>query len=187
MMQRAKSGGEAMMRRLWWVLGLLALMAAPLLAAAADTRDPREHFFQSFLGDLQSELESAGRADKKGVVLVYEMEECPFCERLHSTVVNRSEVQDYYRRHFLVFRLDVRGGLSITGFDGKEGKEREFATKNRVRATPTTVFYGLDGRELARFTGAPRDAREYLQFGHYVVEGHYRSMNFVAYKRQAAQ
>ena len=186
-MQRAKSGGELMVRHLWWALGLLALMAAPFAAVAADARDPREHFFQSFLGDLQAELANARQAQKKGIVLVYEMEECPFCERLHGTVVNRGEVQEYYRRHFLIFRMDVRGGIPITDFDGKDVKESDFAAKSRVRATPTTVFYGLEGQELARFTGLPRDSGEYLQLGRYVVDGHYRSMPFSGYKRKVGQ
>jgi thioredoxin-related protein len=169
---------------------LLALLVAWLVAAQAAVaaqRDPDAHFFQGFLGDLRAELDGARKEGKKGLVLVYEMEECPFCERLHRTVVNQADVQDYYRRHFVVLRMDIRGDATIAGFDGKEIKESDFAVKSRVRATPTTVFHGLDGRELARFSGLPKDGAEFIQLGRFVAEGHYRSGSFADFKRKPAR
>lgn len=166
-------------------LGMLVLLSAHG-AMAAQTRDPNEHFFQGFLGDLRAELDGARKEQKKGVVLVYEMEECPFCERFHRTVANRADVQAYFRRHFVILRMDIRGGSTITGFDGKEVKESEFATRSRVRATPTTVFHDLDGRELVRFSGLPKDAGEFIQLGRYVAEGHFRSGTFSDFRRKAA-
>jgi thioredoxin-related protein len=146
---------------------LLALLAAWLLAqpAAAAQRDPDAHFFQGFLGDLRSELDGARKEGKKGVVLVYEMEECPFCERFHRTVASQSEVQDYYRRHFVILRMDIRGSATIAGFDGAEIKESDFAVKSRVR-------------------GLPKDGAEFILLGRYVAEGHYRAGTFADFKRK---
>lgn len=166
---------------------LLAAWAPTPSSAAPPTRDPNAHFFQGFLGDLRAELDGARKEGKKGVVLVYEMEECPFCERFHRTVANEAAVQDFYRRHFVVLRMDIRGDATIAGFDGKEVRESEFAARSRVRATPTTVFHALDGREVARFSGLPKDAAEFVALGRFVAEGHYRAGSFTEYKRKAAR
>ena len=45
------------------------------------------------------------------------------------------------------------------------------------------AFFDLDGRLVARYTGATRDAQEFLWLGEYVAEGAYREMPFARYKR----
>lgn len=167
--------------------GLVAGGFAVLPVAAQHWRDPGQHFFQTLLGDLPAELRQAAKDGKKGVLLVYEMEGCPFCEWLHRVALREPSVQGYYRRHFSVFRIDVRGATSVTGFDGRDVTESAFATKQNVRGTPTSVFYDLDGREVARFSGAPRDREEYLLLGKFVAEGHFRTTTFPAYRQSKAR
>ena len=163
------------------VLG--ALGAAGLVPASAQTlRSPDQHFFQLMLGDLKRELEGARAEGRKGVLLVYEMDACPFCARFHKTVLRDAGVQDWYRRHFSVFRIDIRGANPVVGFDGKELSESDFAKQQRVRATPTSVFYDLTGKETVRFAGPARDVREFMQLGDFVVSGQWRSSTFDAYK-----
>lgn len=159
---------------------------APLPAAAQPWRDPGQHFFHTLLGDLPGELRQAAREGKKGVLIVYEMDGCPFCARLHRTALRERSVQEYYRRHFTVFRIDIRGGTSLTGFDGGEATESAFAAQQKVRGTPTSVFYDLQGREVTRYTGAPRDREEYLLLGEFVVEGHFGRTTFAAYRQAKA-
>ena len=167
-------------------VALLAAGFATLPAAAQGWRDPDQHFFQTLLGDLPGELRQAAKDGKKGVLLVYEMEGCPFCAWLHRTALREPSVQDYYRRQFSVFRIDVRGGTTLTGFDGREVTETAFATQQKIRGTPTSVFYDLEGHEVARFSGAPRDRQEYLLLGEFVAEGHFRTTNFPDYRRSKA-
>jgi thioredoxin-related protein len=163
---------------------LLALAPGVVLAAGEPPwRDPDQHFFQTFLGDLPSELQAAANSGKRGVLLVYEMEGCPFCVWLHRTALREAPVQDYYRRHFSIFRIDIRGSTVVKGFDGREGLESAFATQQKIRGTPTSIFYDLAGREVTRFTGAPRDRQEFLLLGEFVAEGHYRKMKFPDYRR----
>lgn len=160
-----------------------AALAACTLATGAQTlRSPDQHFFQLMLGDLKRELQTARADGRKGVLLVYEMDGCPFCARFHKTVLREPAVQDWYRRHFAIYRIDIRGANPVVGFDGKELTEAEFARAQRVRATPTSVFYDLDGRETVRFAGPARDVREFMQLGEFVVAGTWRSTTFDAYK-----
>lgn len=155
----------------------------PWAARAQNWRDPAQHFFQPLLGDLSAELKQAGAEGKKGLMLIYEMDECPFCERLHKTALRDVAVQEYYRQHFAVFKIDILGGNPLAGFDGVEATESKFASQQKVRATPTSVFYDLAGKELVRFPGTPRDKKEFLQWGDFVVREKYRTMSFVQFRR----
>lgn len=164
-----------------WILLLLALFCLP---AAAEMRDPMRHFFQLNLGDLREDLATARAEGKTGILLMYEMDGCPFCERMKNTVLSQSAVQDYYRRHFIVYAMDTRGDARMIDFKGNRTTEKDFAQAQRARATPTFVFHDLDGREIARYTGATQTATEFLLLGSYVVSGAYRTSTFTAYRQE---
>lgn len=154
--------------------------------AQAEVRDPHSHFFMPKLGDFKEELDVARSEGKQGVLIMFEMEECPFCYRMKGTVLNQSEVQDWYRKHFLIYAMDVKGDTSMTDFKGRNTTEKAFALENRARATPTFVFFDLEGNAVTRFTGATRTVDEFLLLGKYVVDGVYKTMPFNVYKRQAS-
>ncbi len=163
-----------------FVLALLSLVAGPVWSA-----DPADGFFDTSLGDFHAELAQARTTGKTGILLFFEMDDCPFCHRMKETVFNRPEVRTYYRQHFLIFPVDIEGEVSITDFAGRPVLERDFALRqHRVRATPVFAFYDLDGRLVARYTGPTTGAEEFLWLGEYVVGGHYREMPFTRYKRQ---
>lgn len=165
-----------------WLLILLSLC---LSTAWAETRDPGSHFFQPKLGDLHGDLAAAKQEGKRGILLMFEMDDCPFCQRMKQTVLNQSEVQDYYRRHFVIYAMDTKGDAPMVDFKGKDTTEKAFALDQRARATPTFIFYDLEGNVIARYTGATQTATEFLLLGRYVVEGHYKTGPFSAFKRQA--
>lgn len=164
-----------------WLLLLLALLALP---AAAEVRDPHRHFFMSHLGDLKEELAEARNVGKLGMMIMFEMDECPFCARMKSTVLSQARVQEYYRQHFKLFAIDVKGDAPLVDLAGNDTTEKAFALAQRARATPVFIFYDLDGNALTRFTGATQTPEEFLLLGRYVVEGAYRNMPFNVYKRQ---
>ena len=166
---------------------LLFLLATGFTSqvAAETLRDPGQHFFDQTFGDFSEELVLARDEGKQGILLMFEMEECPFCQRMKEQVLNRAEVQDYFKEHFLIFPVDVEGDIEVTSFDGAMvAPEKEFALKQyRVRATPAFAFFDLDGNLVTRYTGATGDAEEFLLLGRYVVEEAYREMPFSRYKR----
>ncbi|TSA23004.1 MAG: thioredoxin [Betaproteobacteria bacterium] len=163
-----------------FVCGLMAWLATP---AWAEVRDPQQHFFQQKFGELNADLVTAKQEGKRGILLEFEMEECPFCERMKKTVLNQSQVQDYFRQHFLVYSIDVRGDTPLVDFAGKATTEKAFALEQRARATPVFIFFDLDGQVMTRFTGATH-VEDFLLLGRYVVEGHYKTLPFNAFKRQ---
>ncbi|MDQ1314904.1 MAG: hypothetical protein QG662_1013 [Pseudomonadota bacterium] len=162
------------------LIAFLLLFAAP---SWAETRDPANHFFQPKFGDLQADLQEARKQGKQGVFLFFEMDDCPFCERMKNTILNQAEVQDAYRARFLLYPIDVNGDTAMNDFQGKETTEKAFAFAHRVRATPTLLFFDLDGKLVTRHTGPSKDKAEFLLLGKYVTEGAYTTQPFVRYKQ----
>jgi len=151
----------------------------------AATRDPGTYFFQESFGDLQEELETAKEENKKGVLIFFEMDDCPFCHRMKTTILNQSEVQDYFRSNFRIFSLDIEGDVEITDFDGNQVSQKDFAFKqHRVRATPVIAFFDLEGHKVMSYTGATRDPAEFLLMGDFVVGEHYKKSSFTKFKRE---
>lgn len=171
------------MRRLLIVLSLLSLLPATMAMAAAG-RDPLAHFFNESFGNYAEELEQAREQGKKGVLVFYEMDECPFCHFMKQNVLNQPAVQEYYREHFLNFMVDIGGDIEITDFSGKQTTQKDFAKAARVRATPVIAFYDLEGKEVFRHTGRTSGVEEFMLMGRFIAEGLYTSQKFTNYKRE---
>ena len=164
-------------------LGLTSLQAAT-------PRDPYQYFFEQNLGDLADELSTAQDNGKKGMFVFFEMDECPFCHRMKKTVLNQPEVQDFFKQNFHSISIDVEGDIEIVDFDGNQTTQKEFASKNRVRATPVLAFYDLEGNQVVRYTGAASGTDEFMLLAEYYLDGIYktvgdngRPIKFSKYKR----
>jgi thioredoxin-related protein len=171
------------------LLAILLLLSSPLLtsAALAETRDAQQYFFDMKMGDFKSELATARKEGKQGILIMFTLEDCPFCHRMKHTILNQSEVQDYYHQHFLIFEVDIRGDVPMTDFAGKQTTEKNFGTERRIYGTPVFDFYDLNGKLMTRFPGTARDVNEFMLLGRYVADGAYKSMPFTLYKKQSAQ
>lgn len=163
------------------LLLLCLLVPAAQAARATEYRDPIDYFFHPFLGDLKAEAADAKKAGKQAIVVMYEFDDCPYCARMKREVLSRPDVQTYFRKHFQLFQIDTRGDQTITGFDGKNLIEKEFARAAGIRYTPTFIFYGLDGKVLVTQRGAIYDPKEFMLLGEYVASGAFRSHSFAQY------
>lgn len=164
----------------------VALLLTTALAWADTPRDPGEYFFNETFGDFREEMQNARDAGKKGVLLMFEMDECPFCHYMKTRILNQPAVQDYFREHFLIFPVDIEGDIEITDFAGKATTMKDFALQQyRVRATPVFAFFDADGNYIkrARMTGKANSKEEFMLLGRYVVEGAYEKQSFTRYKR----
>lgn len=151
-------------------------------------KDPYSYFFHESWGQFPEELEKARAEGKKGILLFFELDECPFCHRMKTRVLNQPEVQAFFREHFLIFNIDIEGDVEMTDFNGKETTQKMFSEKdNRVRATPVFAFYDLEGKQIVRYTGATSGVDEFLLLGEFVAQGIYKKMRFTKYKRQKAK
>lgn len=148
------------------------------------------HFFQPFFDELDEEINTARDENKKGVLLMFEEDDCPFCARMKATILNQPEVQDYFREHFRIVAIDKEGDIEITDFNGETITMKDFAEKrHRVRATPVFMMVDLDGNMMkrGRYTGAMTSVEEFLSWGRFFAEGINEKMSFTGYKRSLAQ
>lgn len=164
----------------------LLFLLLPFTATAEDY----SAFFDEGFGDFQEELENAVDEEKSAILIMFEMDECPFCHRMKRTVLNQPEVQEYFRKHFKIFTVDVEGDVEVVDFQGNTVSEKDMSLKQfRVRATPVFQFVDLEGKPIkrGRYTGAASGVDEFMLFGQYVIEQKYTEMPFVKYKRTAAK
>jgi len=174
------------------ILRYLFLSAGLLLLSyvhAADApRDPYQFFFNETFGDYSEELGNARDQGKKAIMVFFEMDECPFCHRMKTTIMNRPDVQDYFRERFLLFAHDIEGDVEIVDFEGNTTTQKDYAVKvHRVRATPVIAFFDLEGKRIARYIGATSSPEEFKWLADYVAEGHYKTTSFTKYKRERKQ
>ena len=85
----------------------VALLAAVASVQAAAPRDPYQYFFNDTWGDFREELQTAREQGKKGILIFFEMDECPFCHYMKNTVLNQQQVQEFYRERFLIVAGDI--------------------------------------------------------------------------------
>lgn len=171
------------MWRLFTALCLLSLLPVAT-AIAAPGRDPLVHFFNESFGNFAEELQQAREDGKKGILVFYEMDECPFCHFMKQNVLNQPAVQDFYREHFLNLVVDIGGDIEIMDFTGNPTTQKEFAKTARVRATPVIAFYDLEGKEVFRHTGRTSGVEEFMLMGKFIAEGAYLKQKFTNYKRE---
>jgi thioredoxin-related protein len=153
--------------------------------AAGTDRDPYTYFFDQSLGDFTEELALAKEEGKKGIFLFFEMDECPFCHYMKNTILNKPDVQAYFKQNFKSYAVDIEGDIEITDFEGEVMKQKEFATKkNRVRATPVLAFYDLEGKQVIKYIGKTSSLEEFMLLGKFMAEGHYKTTKFFKYKRE---
>ncbi len=163
---------------------LLLLLFTGVNSFAGESRDPYQYFFNETFNDFSEELQTAREEGKKGIFLFFEMDECPFCHRMKTTVLNQPEVQKYFRKYFLNFPVDIEGDVEMVNFKGKHKTQKMFSEKeNRVRATPVLAFFDLNGKRIFRYTGATASVKEFMWMGEFIVEGYYKKMRFIKFKR----
>ena len=173
-----------MLRRLLAVLLFASACLAVARAESVATRDAMTHFFDQSFFDLREEAAMAKNEGKRGIFVMFADEDCPWCHKMKTTVMNQVGVQEYYHRHFRILHIDTRGDQSVTDFDGKEMTQKDFAFKaHRVRATPVFIFFDPQGKVLYRHTGVTRDPEEFLWLAEFVVSGANAKGNFTVYKR----
>lgn len=121
----------------------LALLALPMAVARAESALPRP----ASLRDAAAAAVERGRP----LVLLASLPGCPYCERIrlsHLLPLAR-ELGDG------VVQIDVGSNVALLDFKGRPTTHDAVATLLRSRFTPTVMFVGRDGEELAeRLVGA---------------------------------
>jgi thioredoxin-related protein len=170
---------------LLWLVAFMVLSFSLGVSSADAPRDPYKFFFNESFGDYSEELENAKEEGKKAIMIFFEMDDCPFCHRMKTTIMNQPAIQAYFRERFLIFAHDIEGDLDLVDFEGNETTQKDYAVKvQRVRATPVIAFFDLQGKRITRYIGATASAEEFKWLADYVADGHYKETSFTRYKRE---
>ncbi|HED16915.1 MAG TPA: hypothetical protein ENI64_08920 [Gammaproteobacteria bacterium] len=123
------------------MLNLLILSSFGISNAMAETRVNTSR-------DMYASQQIAS-ARQMPVMIMFAAEECPYCEILESEVLRPMLISGDYGGKVLIrkFMIDHEG--KIRDFDGKMIDSSDFPGRYNVFVTPTLVFLGYDGRELA--------------------------------------
>lgn len=159
------------------------MLCAATPAGAAETRDAEDHFFSLNTGDFRAELADARKAGRKALLVMFEQDGCPGCLYMKQNVLNRVDVQNFYRARFVSFSINMFGAVPLRDFAGKDHTEKSYAQSAGIKATPSFLFYDLDGREVVRIVGPVRDVAEFMLLGEFVSSGAYKSRRFAEYKQ----
>jgi thioredoxin-related protein len=166
-----------------WIVVSALLALVPAGAGAAEARDPETHFFNPNIGDLRADLSDARKSGRKAILLIFEQEGCPGCLYMHRNVLNRPDVQAFYRQHFLNFAIDIHSAVPLKDFAGRDRTEQAYARALGVKGTPTFAFYDLEGNEILRTLGVIKEPAEFLLLGEFVATGAYKTRKFAEFKQ----
>ena len=113
--------------------------------------------------------EVAAAADEgKNLVIMFSLNGCPYCLKMHKRVFPHPEVAAQYNDTFVMFEVNIKGDLDVVTHNGETKAEKEFAEELRVRATPVFVFFSKDGKDVLRLTGY-QDPKMFMTAGRYVT------------------
>ena len=166
----------------------IALLSGAAFSTAETTRDPYAHFFTATFGDLPEEMALAKQDGKQGMLLFFEADACPYCQRMRRNVFANRGVQEWFAERFVSIAVDIHGDVELTDFDGISLPSKVFADHRKVFLTPVVSFIDLGGGEIYRHVGMVRTAREMLLLGKYIEGKHFYDTEFRVYaQRQGMQ
>ncbi len=156
------------------IIGLIAALASPLPLAAAES--PRGEiiggvahaapawFKQSFL-DIAEDVAEANEADKH-VLLFFQLNGCPYCDRMLRESFEREPLSSLIRTHFDAISINVRGDREIAFNEDIQVTEKELSEILAVYSTPAILFLDENNRTVARVNGyrAPERFRQVLEY-----------------------
>jgi len=135
-----------------------------------------EWFKLSFL-DINEDVSEAKANGKKGLLLYFGMEKCPYCKALLEDNFGKKDISSYTQENFDVVAIDVKGNRTVTTVTGEDISEKDFSIRQKANFTPTLIFYDHNGTEVHRMVGyyKPYTFRAALE---YVADTHYKTEVF---------
>ncbi len=86
---------------------------------------------------------------KMPVMIMFAAEDCPYCEILESEVLRPMLISGEYGGKVLIRKYMIDHEGKIRDFDGKMIDSDDFTERYNIYVTPTLVFLGYQGQELA--------------------------------------
>lgn len=155
------------------VLGVLLATVWSIGAAESATRgkitggvahEAPAWFKESFL-DIADDVDEATEAGKH-VLLFFQLNECPYCDRMLEEGFESEPLTSYIQQHFDTIAINVRGDREIAFNEEISVTEKQLSEILKVAATPAILFLNEDNKTVVRVNGyrAPERFRQILEF-----------------------
>lgn len=108
-------------------------------------------FKRSFL-ELNYDVTEAARNGKR-LMVYFGQDGCPYCAELFNNNFSQPHILEYTRRHFDAVEINIWGSREVIDFSGTSLPEKDFAAKQRVRFTPTLLFFNEKSEVVLRLNG----------------------------------
>jgi len=135
-------------------------------------------FKVSFL-DIGEDAAEAGAADKH-LMLFFQLNNCPYCDRMLTECFETEPYMGFIREHFDVIALNVQGDREIAFDERTSLSEKALASLLKVRGTPAILFLDADNKQVARVNGY-RSPQRFQQVLNYVSSKAYRDSTLADY------
>ncbi|MBK1653930.1 thioredoxin family protein [Allochromatium vinosum] len=177
-------------------LSLGALLSLPLPAQEAENTAQTEQatstgkilgtrqsvhpdwFKDSFL-DIDEDIDEATQHGKH-VILLLEMNGCPYCARMVEENFAQASYRDFIQGKFDVIVLNVQGDREVALDAETSLPEKEVARQLGVRYTPTVIFLNAGGEPVARVDGY-RNATDFKRVLDYVATRAYEKQTLAEF------
>ena len=115
---------------------ILPLISSSLLVAG-DSEEIK-------IDGLKTSPVSLAKSKKKPILVVFQQEDCEWCELLVDKVLSNPEVQKELNKRFIVTFVDMNENYKL-------------ADEYKILGTPTEVFLDYEGNEIDRIQGYERE------------------------------
>jgi len=132
-----------------WILSCLSLWALaatgePALAQLPATSPAALPLARDLSADAQRL-----RAHRIPLLVLYSQADCPWCERARREFLVPMANDPAAAERVMLLQIDLDSDAPLTDFAGHATTHRAFAKTQNARFTPTLMFYGPDGGQLA--------------------------------------
>lgn len=138
-------------------------------------------FKESFL-EIAEDVEEASEKGKH-VLLFFQLNGCPYCDRMLSESFEADPLKSYIQEHFDVIAINVRGDREIAFNEELSVTEKALSQHLNVWATPGMIFLGKGNKRVLRVDGY-RAPERFAHILSYVAERAYTTQKLSAYLEQ---
>ena len=135
-------------------------------------------FKASFL-EIAEDVDEASAAGKH-VMLFFDLNGCPYCDRMLNESFKSEPLGSYIRENFDVIAINIMGDREIAFNEEVSLTEKKLSEMLKVYSTPALLFLNEDNETVVRVNGyrAPERFRQVLEF---VATRSYRSTSLGGY------
>ena len=135
-------------------------------------------FKESFL-EIAEDVEEASE-EGKHVILFFQLNACPYCDRMLEESFEAKPITDYIQAKFDTIAVNVRGDREIVFNEEISVSEKELSEILKVRATPAILFLDENNKTVVRVNGY-RSSQRFKLIVEYVATRSYQNQELYDY------